>query len=126
MLCPSRLMLVILGLTPLALAQDDGITTVRIASGISIPTSLSSPPGDTQRLFVTSARTGVRLIKDGTLLSTPFLDMTAILPEAHELVEHGRIDEADFRDFVFSNAVRFYTDTNPNFFEGTVIDSAVA
>ncbi len=64
---------------PSASAQTDGITTVRIASGVSLPTSLSAPPGDTQRLFVTSKGYGVRLIKNGLLLPTPFLDMTSVL-----------------------------------------------
>ena len=49
-------------------------------------------------------------------------DMSETLEEAHELVEHGLIDEAAFRDFVFRNPVRFYTALNPNFFDGTVIE----
>ena len=31
-----------------------------------------------------------------------------------------------FRDFVFTNPARFYTGTNPAFFEGTVVEDAVA
>ena len=46
-------------------------------------------------------------------------DMAAVLPEAYELVEDGLLSEADFRDFVFENPVRFYAGNNPNFFEGT-------
>ena len=53
-------------------------------------------------------------------------DMTGILPEAHELVEKGLIDEADFRDFVCTNPVRFYTSVNPRFFEGTRVAEAAA
>jgi len=53
-------------------------------------------------------------------------DMTAILPEAFELVEHERVGEADFRDFVFANPVRFYTRLNPGFFRGTRIEADVA
>ena len=53
-------------------------------------------------------------------------DMTGILPEAYELVEDERIDLADFRDFTFTNPVRFYTHANPNFFAGTRIESEVA
>jgi hypothetical protein len=51
--------------------------------------------------------------------------MTEVLPEAYEGVEHGIITESDFRDFVFGNAVRFWTDVNPNFFTGTVVESQV-
>ena len=42
------------------------------------------------------------------------------------MVEHGWIDEAAFEKFMFTNPVRFYTGTNPGFFEGTVVESAVA
>ena len=52
-------------------------------------------------------------------------DMADVLCEAHELVEHGLIDEDGFRDFVFTNPVRFFTDVNPAFFEGTVVAEAV-
>jgi predicted TIM-barrel fold metal-dependent hydrolase len=48
-------------------------------------------------------------------------DMGAILPEAHEAVEKGRLSADQFRAFTFSNAHRFYTDGNPAFFEGTAL-----
>src|SRR6185369_4598942 len=35
-------------------------------------------------------------------------DMTEVVPEAYELVEHGLISEDDFQDFMFDNAVRFW------------------
>ncbi len=53
-------------------------------------------------------------------------DMADVVPEAHELVEHGLIDEADFRDFMFDNAVRFWGEVNPDFFAGTVVEAAAA
>jgi hypothetical protein len=52
--------------------------------------------------------------------------MTGILGEAFELVEHGRIDGAAFRDFVFGNPARFYTRLNPGFFVGTRVEADVA
>ena len=52
-------------------------------------------------------------------------DMTEVLGEAYENVEKGWLDSAQFRDFVFGNVLRFYTDTNPDFFRGTVVDQAV-
>ena len=45
--------------------------------------------------------------------------------EAYELVEQGLLSDADFRDMVFTNAVRFWTSTNPNFFQGTIVEDAV-
>jgi predicted TIM-barrel fold metal-dependent hydrolase len=53
-------------------------------------------------------------------------DMTAVVPEAYELVEHGLIDDDDFRDFMFANAVRFWGEVNPDFFKGTVVEKAAA
>jgi hypothetical protein len=53
-------------------------------------------------------------------------DMSEVLEEAHELVEHGLIDTNDFRQFVFGNAARLHTAMNPDFFKGTVVESAVA
>ncbi len=52
-------------------------------------------------------------------------DMTDAAHEAYELVEDGLMSEADFREMVFSNAVKFWTSTNPNFFQGTVVEGAV-
>ena len=44
----------------------------------------------------------------------------------YEPLEHGAIDEADLRDFVFANPVRLWTATNPDFFRGTVVEHAAA
>jgi predicted TIM-barrel fold metal-dependent hydrolase len=53
-------------------------------------------------------------------------DMTEVVAEAHELVEHGLIGEDDFREFVFGNPVKFWAGANREFFKGTVIESAAA
>lgn len=52
-------------------------------------------------------------------------DMTEPVEEAYEHVEHGRITERDFRDFVFTNAVDFHAGVNPSFFTGTWVEAAV-
>ncbi len=48
-------------------------------------------------------------------------DMTEVVPEAYELVEHGLITDDDFQDFMFANAVRFWGEVNPDFFKGTIV-----
>jgi predicted TIM-barrel fold metal-dependent hydrolase len=53
-------------------------------------------------------------------------DMGEVVPEAHELVEHGLITADDFRDFMFANAVRFWGEVNPDFFKGTVVEKQAA
>src|SRR6266542_3703621 len=53
-------------------------------------------------------------------------DMTEVVPEAYELVEHGLLTDDDFQDFMFDNAVRFWGEVNPDFFKGTVVEKAAA
>ena len=53
-------------------------------------------------------------------------DMTAVVPEAYELVEHELITDDDFRDFMFANAVRFWGEVNPDFFKDTVVEKQSA
>src|SRR5438477_1793153 len=53
-------------------------------------------------------------------------DMGEVVPEAHELVEHGLLTADDFRDFMFTNAVRFWGEVNPDFFKGTVVEKPAA
>ena len=54
------------------------------------------------------------------------VDMSEVLEEAHELVEHGMITPDELREFVFTNPVRLHTALNPDFFTGTVVEGAVA
>jgi hypothetical protein len=53
-------------------------------------------------------------------------DMTGVVPEAYELLEDGLVNENDFRDFTFANAVRFWGTANPNFFKGTAVEKEAA
>jgi predicted TIM-barrel fold metal-dependent hydrolase len=53
-------------------------------------------------------------------------DMTDVVPEAYELVEHELLTSDDFRDFMFTNAVRFWGEVNPEFFKGTAVEKAAA
>jgi predicted TIM-barrel fold metal-dependent hydrolase len=52
-------------------------------------------------------------------------DMTEVTEEAYELVEEGKITEEDFREFVFVHPAKLWTDMNPSFFKGTVVESQV-
>jgi predicted TIM-barrel fold metal-dependent hydrolase len=53
-------------------------------------------------------------------------DMSDVVPEAYELVERGLLDDADFKDFMFANAVRFWGEVNSDFFKGTSVEKAAA
>ena len=52
-------------------------------------------------------------------------DFTKPLAEAYELVQEGVITEDDFKNYVFRNPYKLYTEANPNFFKGTVIEREV-
>jgi hypothetical protein len=53
-------------------------------------------------------------------------DNREVLTEAYELVERGHLSAEDFRSFTFTSPVALHTATNPRFFEGTCVESAVA
>ena len=53
-------------------------------------------------------------------------DITEVLAEAYELVEHELIDLDDFRSFTFTTPASFWTATNPDFFVGTRVEKEVA
>lgn len=52
-------------------------------------------------------------------------DMATVVPEAYELLEHELLSPDDFRDFMFTNPVSLFCDTNPDFFKGTLVEQAV-
>jgi len=62
-------------LTVAAPPPSMGLDTV--ATGLSNPVFVTAAPGDTSRLFVVEQTGAIRIIKNGTLLATPFLDLTS-------------------------------------------------
>jgi predicted TIM-barrel fold metal-dependent hydrolase len=53
-------------------------------------------------------------------------DMAAVLEEAYELVEHGLLDDSEFKEFMFANPVMLHAGMNPDFFKGTAVEAEVA
>jgi hypothetical protein len=53
-------------------------------------------------------------------------DFDEPLEEAFELVEKGILDVGNLRDFVYANAVEFYSAMNPEFFVGTSVEREAA
>ena len=52
------------------------VTLQEVASGLAFPLYLTSPPGDS-RLFVVEKGGTIRIVKDGSLLPSPFLDLSS-------------------------------------------------
>ncbi len=57
---------------------DGSLETVRIASGLTRPLLVTSPPGDTARLFIVQQDGAILLRKNGVLPGTAFLDISAL------------------------------------------------
>jgi len=51
-----------------------------VASGLTSPVFATSPVGDSSRLFVADQTGRIRIIENGSLLATPFLDLSATIP----------------------------------------------
>lgn len=54
---------------------DASLVLSPIATGLDRPVSLAVAPGDATRLFVTEQPGRVRIVKNGSLLASPFLDL---------------------------------------------------
>jgi glucose/arabinose dehydrogenase len=61
-----------------------GVGLQEVASGLAFPLFLTSPPGDNARLFVVEKTGRIRIVRNGSLLSTPFLDVSAKVSNGSE------------------------------------------
>jgi glucose/arabinose dehydrogenase len=82
----------------------------QIVSGLKFPTGIVSPPGD-PRLFVLLKAGPIRIIKDGALLPTPFLELTAKVSSSAG--EQGLLGLAFAPDYATSG--RFFVHYNDHF-----------
>src|SRR5438552_9721100 len=67
-------------------ARAQAIHSTLVANGFQSPTQVTSAPGDTGRLFVTQYAGRIRVIRHGTLLPAPFLDVSATGPVSVQLL----------------------------------------
>jgi glucose/arabinose dehydrogenase len=59
------------------------LRAVQVVAGLSAPVHLTTPPGDA-RLFVVEQAGRIRIIRNGTLVVRPFLDITALVGSGGE------------------------------------------
>lgn len=55
------------------------LTTTRVASGLTLPIWVTAPPGDVHRIFVIEKQGRIRIVNDGVLLTTPYLNIDPIV-----------------------------------------------
>ena len=88
--------------------QGRGARLQQVASGLNFPLYLTSPPGDLNRLFIAEKTGAIRIVKDGTLLPAPFLDLSAQVSGGSE---QGLLGMAFFPNYATSGRfVVHYTD----------------
>lgn len=71
-------LLIIAALLLMSALSSTGVelTTVKVAGGFSQPLYLTAPVGDTSRLFIVEQSTAtIKIIKNGVVLATPFLNI---------------------------------------------------
>jgi glucose/arabinose dehydrogenase len=66
------------------LPQGSGARLQEVAAGLSFPLYLTAPPGDLTRLFIVEKTGAIRIVKNGTLLATPFLDISGQISSVGE------------------------------------------
>ena len=72
----TALVLATIALAGAAVHAQTPLTTVRVANGLVRPIYVTHAPGDFERLFVVERAGRVRIIKNGTLLGAPYLDIS--------------------------------------------------
>ncbi len=83
------------------------LSTERIASGLNRPIFVTAPPGD-DRLFIIEQRGVIKIWRNGQVLTRPFLDIDALVPNISGNDERGLLGLAFHPDFATNGY--FYID----------------
>ena len=62
----------------------ESVRLQEVASGLDFPLFLTAPPGDQTRLFIVEKTGRIRIVKNGALLPTPFLDLSSQVSNGSE------------------------------------------
>ncbi|MGB0715740.1 MAG: PQQ-dependent sugar dehydrogenase [Phycisphaerae bacterium] len=109
-------MVTMAGISTTAFAGDVNMDTVLVASGLQRPVGLATPDGDFNRVFVIEKRGRIRIIENGSLLATPFLDIDSLVVNISSgFDERGLLGLAFHPDYM-SNGFFFvyYTNNSSN------------
>lgn len=88
------------------------LTTVRIATGLQRPVGLTAPAGDAERIFVIEKRGRVRIIQNGVLLPTPFMDIDAQVGGGNSNNDERGLLGLAFHPNYFENGFFYVNHTN--------------
>lgn len=96
-------LLVVVSLQP---ARAVPLKTVRVAQLLSLPLYVTSPPGDFQRLFIVEKAGRIKILKNGVVLTRPFLDIVSQVNSVGQ--EQGLLGLAFPPDFATSGFFYVY------------------
>jgi hypothetical protein len=108
----GALLAVLLGLATLAGLGGSSGEPHAAPQGLSLqpvgafahPTFVTAPPGDEQRLFVVEKTGAIKLVLNGVIQATPFLDATSWITSAGD--EQGLLSMAFAPDYATSGPAR--------------------
>lgn len=113
MAAPAIALLASQSLSVNRVVAQTALTTVRVASGLPwVPTDLSSPPRDFARLFVATKGGTIRIVKNGVLLPTPFIDLQSIVQTQNG--EQGLLGIAFHPNYAVNRQFYVYYTRNPD------------
>lgn len=100
--------LTLIAISPFAYAQ---LGMEEVAAGLTQPLFVTAPPGDQNRIFIVEQQGRIRISEGGTLLGTPFLDITGIVNSSAN--EEGLLGLAFHPDYA-NNGFFYLNYTNNN------------
>jgi glucose/arabinose dehydrogenase len=72
-----------------ALPAQSTLTTQRVATGLSRPIGIAAPIGDFARVFILEQTGRIKILRGGTVLPTPFLDIVSLVNTSSGSSERG-------------------------------------
>src|SRR5215510_6012697 len=73
----------------LCLAVEPPLTTQVVATGLTKPLLVTHAPGDFSRIFIVEQNGKIKIVKNGVLLATPFLDVGPLMGGSESYLEYG-------------------------------------
>ncbi len=119
-------------------ASSPGVPALHlVAQGLASPLFLTSPPGDSARQFIVQQDGRVRIVRNDTLLVTPFLDIHTLVTYGGEqgllgLAFHPSYRQNGWFYVYYTNVsgdirvVRFTVSTDPSVADATTGDTVLA
>src|SRR5262249_25315694 len=71
------------------MAAGPPLTAQVVATGLTKPLLVTHAPGDFSRIFIVEQNGKIKIVKNGVLLSTPFLDVGPLMGGSEAYLEYG-------------------------------------